>query len=160
MTKQYRIPLRIGTFFTTFQSEGQVVADLIESDWRELYMFPLFLGNERYKPKPENLHPQAMTADTLVVPCDDPQPLRPMPVKVGQVTGFFMSASDGPYMEFEATSDEVDFDNQNWEAHVEFTPRLNNPRDCVTRVRLSQLGGGDEVHGLHRDMMEGQDEPA
>ena len=150
MTKTYQTPIYIPPFFSYTTTE-QVVADLTDDGWTELYIFPLFLGSERYKPNPEELRiPERINLD--VVPCEEQKPLRPMPLRVGKVSRFYVE--DGKaYMEFDIDSDEVDMDDPNWEARVEYTPRLNKPRDCVTRIQLRNVPSYLDVHGIHPEIM-------
>lgn len=149
MTKTYHTPIHIPPFFM-YTKAPQIVEDLTKDGWTDLYIFPLFLGDERYKPVAEDLHPQCI--DLFVTPCVEQKPLRPTPVRVGKVNRFYLE--DGKAcMEFEIDSDEVDFDNPNWEARVEFTPRLNKPRDCVTRVQLRNVPSFMDVFGLDPEIM-------
>lgn len=159
MTKKIRMPVFVPHYMAWHGIEKNF-ENLQKTNWTSLYCFPLFLGDELYEPKAEDLNPTPVDLDAMVVPCNDQKPLRPLPLHVGEITGFFLERHR-IYIEVEITHEKIDIEHPGWEAKLYWSPRLNNPRDTVTHVRLEKLGGNiGDIHALDREIMESAHEPA
>lgn len=151
VSKPFRMQVEVPMFFRIAAPE-QWLADVVKDNWVGLYYLPMWLGNDPFVPKAEDLTPQAPDMNNVPV---SGLTMRVSPAKVGHITRFFLE-EDRLFVEGEITDSRIDFSNPNWGCKLWSTPRFNNPRDHVTHVRFELLGGAlGDVHGLDPEIMEG-----